>query len=335
MTAKFEWTGTVTFGNADELPIRRIRCGRGFSYRDEQGVLVRDAEIRRRIDTLAIPPAWNDVRIAAVPAWHVQAMGRDARSRRQYRYHPLWIEQNKRRDFARLPAFAAKLPAIREFVDQQLRRRQMDKERVIGIALRLLDRTLIRIGNASHTRANGTFGLTTLRNRHVAISPDGVSFDFVGKGGKARRIRLDDPRASRAIGQCHELPGQHLLKYLADDGATEPLSSTDVNQALAAITGEPFTAKTFRTWGGSSDAFERLDAVDPVAGDTGRLRALNAALRETAGILGNTVAVCRKYYVHPAIPEAYLAGDLPPVRGPARKGLSTVESATARFLERL
>lgn len=335
MAANFQWTGSVTFGNADELPISRIRCGRGFTYRDKQGTIVRDPEFRRRIDALAIPPAWDDVRVAAVPAWHVQAMGRDARSRRQYRYHPLWTEQNKLRDFARLPAFAAKLPAIREFADQQLRRRQMDKERVIGIALRLLDRTLIRIGNTVHTRDNKTFGLTTLRNRHVAISPDSVSFDFIGKGGQARRIRLDDPRASRAIGQCHELPGHHLLQYLADDGEIEPLSSTDINQALAAITGEPFTAKTFRTWGGSGDAFERLGATDPAASDTARVRALNAALRETAGILGNTVAVCRKYYVHPAIPEAYLTGDLPPVKGPGRKGLSVAESATLRFLEGL
>lgn len=335
MAVIFEWTGSVTFGDADALPIRRVRCGRGFTYRDKQGVIVRDPEVRQRIDALAIPPAWEDVRVAAVRAWHVQAMGRDARSRRQYRYHPLWTEQNKLRDFARLPAFAEKLPAIRAFADQQLRRRQMDKERVVGIALRLLDRTLIRIGNTAHTRANGTFGLTTLRDRHVAISGASVYFDFIGKGGKARRIRLDDPRASRAIGQCHELPGHHLLQYLDDDGEVEPLLSTDVNEALATITGEPFTAKTFRTWGGSSDAFERLGNTDQAMPETARVRALNAALRETAGLLGNTVAVCRKYYVHPAIPEAYLEADLPPVKGRARKGLSVAESAMVRFLERL
>ncbi|HEX5787372.1 MAG TPA: hypothetical protein VFY03_04295 [Woeseiaceae bacterium] len=335
MPDPFEWPGNVTYSEADKLSIRRLRRGRGFAYTNGTGESVEDPRTRRRIDALAIPPAWEDVRIAAAATWHIQAVGRDARGRRQYRYNPLWIEQNKLRDFGRLTSFAARLPTIRDHVDGQLRRRQFDKEHVTAIALYLLDRTLIRVGNAAYAESNESYGLTTLENRHVEVDGASVRFSFVGKGGKERELTLDDPRAARVVRRCHELPGHALLQYMAEDGELCPLTSTDVNEALQAITGETFTAKTFRTWGGSADAFERLVAAGPPESPTAAVRTLNAALRETAHMLGNTLAVCRKYYVHPAIVEAFLAGTLPATLGPQRKALSASESATARFLEAL
>jgi DNA topoisomerase-1 len=333
MAPAFEWPADVTYSDSANLPIRRLRCGRGFSYRDATDAVVRDKRVRLRIDALAIPPAWENVRIAAYATWHMQAVGRDARGRRQYRYHPLWIERNKLRDFDRLVDFSAKLPVIRRYIDRQLRRRQLDKDQVIGIALHLLDRTLIRVGNTAYAADNNTYGLTTLRDRHVKISGDSIRFTFTGKGGQERRLEFDDPRAARALRQCHELPGQQLLQYVADDGELRSLTSTDINDALLQITGQPFTAKTFRTWGASSDAYERLVHTEPPTSVSDGMRKLNAALRDTAAILGNTLAVCRKHYVHPAIGEAFLADALPASLGPSRKGLSEAESALARFLE--
>lgn len=333
MEASFEWSDRITYSQADDLPIRRLRCGKGFTYRHTNGATIVNPAIRTRINALAVPPAWDDVRIAAVATWHIQAIGRDARGRRQYRYHPLWIEQNKLRDFDRLTRFAAKLPKIRTHIDAQLRRRSLDKQQVTGIALHLLDRTLLRVGNTAYAEQNGSYGLTTLQDEHIKFGRSGIRFTFVGKGGKERALRLDDQRVARMLRHCHELPGHHLLQYRDDEGQLCPLTSTDVNLALTQISGESFTAKTFRTWGGTSDAFERLVALGPANSVPEAKRNLNAALRETAALLGNTLAVCRKYYVHPAVGEAYMAAKLPASLGPSRKFLSSSESATARFLE--
>jgi DNA topoisomerase IB len=331
----FEWPRPVVYGQTDDLPILRVRCGRGFAYRDRDGSAIRDRQERRRFAALAIPPAWEDVRIAADGKRHVQAVGRDARKRKQYRYHPLWIEQNKRRDFERLADFARALPKIRAFIDAQLRRQALDRERMTGIALHLLDRTLIRIGNEAYAEANGSYGLTTLTNEHVTANGNVVSFRFIAKGGKLTEIDLHDPRAARAVKRCHELPGQRLLQYVADDGEICPLTSTDVNEALQEITGQPFTAKTFRTWGGTVDAFERLVAEPLPAAVAEQARTLNRHLRESAAVLGNTLAVCRKYYVHPKVVAAWQAGELAelPARVRARQGLDEAETATLRFLE--
>lgn len=331
---EFAWPRPVVYGPTDDLPILRVRRGRAFSYRDGQGRPIRDVRERRRFAALAIPPAWEDVRIAAQGNWHVQAIGRDSRKRKQYRYHPLWIEQNKRKDFERLPAFAQALPKIREFIDAQLRRQTLDRERMTGIALHLLDQTLIRVGNEAYVETNGSYGLTTLTNRHVVANGNVVRFKFVAKGGKLTEIDLQDSRAARAVRRCHELPGHRLLQYVGDDGEIFPLTSTDINDALQAITGEPFTAKTFRTWGGTVDAFGRL-ADEPLPSSAGeQTRTLNQHLRETAKVLGNTLAVCRKYYVHPKVIDAWLNGELDAHRPAARprRGLSDVETATLRFL---
>lgn len=330
----FTWPKPVTYGETENLPIVRIRCGRGFAYRDPTGRAIRNHQERRRFDALAIPPAWEDVRIAGEGNRHVQAIGRDARKRKQYRYHPLWIEQNKRKDFARLVEFGQALPRIRDFVDAQLRRQTLDRERMTGIALHLLDRTLIRIGNDAYTQSNGSYGLTTLTDKHVVANGSVVSFRFIAKGGKRTEIDLKDPRAVRAVKRCHELPGHRLLQYVSDDGEICPLTSTDVNEALQEITGESFTAKTFRTWGGTVDAFERLAGEPLPASASEQVRTLNQHLRETATVLGNTLAVCRKYYVHPKVIEAWQAGELAnvPTRVRSRKGLSESETALLRFL---
>lgn len=333
LTETFAWPSPVVYGDTDNLPIVRVRCGRGFSYRDHDGRLISDPKERLRFAALAIPPAWEKVRIAANGNRHVQATGRDARSRKQYRYHPLWIEQNKLRDYGRLRAFASALPKIREFVDLQLRRRTCDGSYMAGVALYLLDRTLLRVGNDSYVDTNGSYGLTTLTDRQVVADGDKVTFRFVGKGGKSIELDLRDPRAARAIRRCHELPGHRLLQY-AEDGEIRPLTSTDVNDTLRELTGESFTARTFRTWGGTVDAFHRLAGEAAPESKTERTRVLNAHLRETARILGNTLAVCRKYYVHPAVIDAWLGGTLarrrPEVR--ARRGLDGVETALLRFL---
>lgn len=331
---EFTWPTPVVYGRTDELPIRRVRCGRGFAYRDPGGRAVRDPRDRRRFDVLAIPPAWEDVRVAGQGNWHIQAVGRDARKRKQYRYHPLWIEQNKRRDFEQLPGFAASLPTIREFIDTQLRRQTLDRERMTGIALHLLDRTLIRIGNDAYAEGNGSYGLTTLTTEQVSANGNVVSFRFVAKGGKLTEIDLHDPRAARAVKRCHELPGQRLLQYVDADGEIRPLTSTDVNEVLQQVTGEPFTAKTFRTWGGTVDAFERLAGEPRPTSVAEQTRTLNQHLRETAKVLGNTLAVCRKYYVHPKVVDAWQSGTLArhAPRSRPRRGLDGAETATLRFL---
>lgn len=333
MSNDFAWPRPV-YGQTEDLPIARFRCGRGFTYRDEHGRVVKSPRARGRFDALAIPPAWEQVRIAAEPSWHVQATGRDSRKRKQYRYHPLWIEQNKLRDFERLPAFAGALPKIRDFIDTELRRPVLDRERMTGIAFRLLDQTLIRVGNDAYVESNGSYGLTTLTGKQVVANGSTVTFRFLAKGGKLTRIDLKDPRAARAIKRCHELPGHRLLQYVGEDGEICPLTSTDINQTLQDLAGESFTAKTFRTWGGTVDAFGRLAGQPVPSSAAERVRTLNQHLRETAKVLGNTLSVCRKYYVHPKIIDAYERGQLAaaPATARPRKGLSDVETATLRFL---
>jgi DNA topoisomerase I len=330
----FVWPKPVVYGATENLPILRVRCGRGFRYRDDDGHSITDRDSRIRFNALAIPPAWEEVRIAAEGNRHVQAIGRDARKRKQYRYHPLWIEQNKLRDFGRLPEFAAALPKIRAFIDTQLRRPALDRERMTGLALRLLEQTLIRVGNDAYAASNGSYGLTTLTDRQVKANGNSVTFRFIAKGGKETRIDLHDPRAARAVKRCHELPGHRLLQYVDDDGEVCPLTSTHINETLHELTGATFTAKTFRTWGGTVDAYGRLAAQPLAESEAEQVRTLNQHLRETANVLGNTLAVCRKYYVHPKIIDGYHDGSLAARQAAtrARRGLSGTETAALKFL---
>ena len=301
---------------SDTTPgIRRKRAGRSFSYTSPDGTAVRDHETLRRIKALAIPPAWTNVWICPDPRGHLQATGRDARGRKQYRYHARWRQVRDAVKFDRMLAFARALPQIRERADRDLERSGLPREKVLAAIVRLLEDTLIRVGNEEYRRENGSFGLTTLRNRHVDVIGSEVRFTFRGKSGKSHKVRLRDRRLARIIRRCQELPGQELFEYLDDDGQPTAVESEDVNAYIRQVSGEDFTAKDFRTWAGSLLAarFFRANPTDP---DTrGAKKALVAAIGQVADALGNTPAVCKKCYIHPAVMAAYTAGKLTPVRG--------------------
>ncbi|MEA2645141.1 MAG: topoisomerase, partial [Chloroflexota bacterium] len=296
---------------SDRTPgVRRLRAGKGFRYVDPDGRAVRGREELARIAALVIPPAWTDVWICPHPRGHIQATGRDARGRKQYRYHERWREVRDADKFERMMAFGRALPRIRRRVARDLNRRGLPRERVLATVVRLLDQTLIRVGNEEYARENRSFGLTTLRNRHVDVKGAEVRFNFRGKSGKVHAIDVQDPRVARIIRRLQELPGQEVFQYLDDEGEVRRVDSDDVNEYLRAIAGDDFTAKDFRTWNGTVIAAEALQAMREVTSDAEAKRNVLRAIESVAGRLGNTVAVCRRCYVHPAVPEAYLDGTL-------------------------
>ncbi|HEY7590600.1 MAG TPA: hypothetical protein VH723_06375 [Candidatus Limnocylindrales bacterium] len=288
--------------------IRRRRSGRGFTYVDADGKTIRDKDVVARIRSLAIPPAWTDVWICRWPNGHIQATGRDARGRKQHRYHPRWHEARDESKFDRMVAFAGALSAIRERCDADLAKPGLPREKVLAAVVRLLELTLIRVGNDEYARLNQSFGLTTLRDRHARIEGSRVRFRFRGKGGLQHEVGLRDRRLATVIKRCQELPGQELFQYVDDDGEVRDVASDDVNDYLRDIAGSDFSAKDFRTWAGTVLAYRALRALQPADTPTDAKRNVVAAIRETAGRLGNTPAVARKSYVHPAVLEAYLDG---------------------------
>jgi DNA topoisomerase-1 len=290
--------------------IRRIRCGAGFRYVTSSGSAISLVE-RQRITSLAIPPAWTEVWICPLANGHVQATGRDARRRKQYRYHPRWREVRDQAKFGRMLAFAAKLPRIRARCERDLRRAGLPREKILAIVVRLLEETLIRVGNEEYSRANGSYGLTTLRNHHVDVHGDRIRFRFRGKGGRVHTVEAHDRRAARIVKQCQELPGHVLFEYLGPDGKAHPIESSHVNAYLHEAAGEEFTAKDFRTWFGSLVAARVLRER---GGRRPTKRAVTQALVATAKRLGNTPAICRKCYVHPEVIRCYLDGRLVPLR---------------------
>jgi DNA topoisomerase-1 len=283
---------------------------------------------------LVIPPAWTDVWICASPRGHIQAMGRDARGRRQYIYHPDWREVRDRTKFDRIVAFARALPRIRARVERDVAKRTLSKERVVATVLRLLDITHVRVGNEEYARSNGSFGLTTLRDRHAQLTTSSLQFEFRGKSGKLQRIRLGDRRLARIVKACQDLPGQRLFQHL-DGGVPKPVTSNDVNAYLREISGDDFTAKDFRTWAGTVLAAMAL-CENGSESDSPR-RSVPAAVKIVAAKLGNTPAVCRKCYIHPAIIESHVAGTLVPYmtrRRGVRLGFSDGEAAVFALLSR-
>jgi DNA topoisomerase-1 len=320
--------------------ISRVRRGRGFGYRDARGNPVRDADTLERIRGLAIPPAWTEVWICTDARGHLQATGRDARGRKQYRYHPRWSETRNADKFDRLLEFGSALPALRAQLDADLARAGLPREKVIAAVVRLLETTGIRIGNAEYARANDSFGLTTLRDRHVDVNGATITFRFRGKSGKPIAVDWRDRRLARIVRRCQELPGQELFQYIDDADAQCALSSTDVNDYLRASMGEDFSAKDFRTWIGTvaaATALRRLHEEHPQ-----RLHGnLVAAVKEVACQLVNTPAVCRRHYIHPDLIAAYESGelfrDLPDPskrRRNRRTGLSSEENALLAFLHK-
>lgn len=311
---------------------RKLERGR-FVYFDPQGRRIRDADEIARIRSLAIPPAYVDVWICPDRLGHIQATARDARGRKQYRYHPRWRETRDATKYERMLAFGVALPKIRARVDADLSLPGMPREKLLATVVHLLDITLIRIGNHEYARENKSFGLTTLRERHVAVRGSHVHFRFRGKSGVVHDVGVDDTRVARIVRRCIDLPGQELFCYLEDEGAPRPVDSADVNDYLHETSGGEFTAKDYRTWGGSVHALARLRELS-FASATESKRLIVATVAEVARRLGNTPAVCRRCYIHPAVLEGFVAGalaSLPPAR--PRKGLRADEAALLRFLQ--
>ena len=329
----------LRYVSGEEPGITRARSGTGFTYRSPTGETIRDRAVRRRIEALVIPPAWTDVWICADPEGHLQATGRDARGRKQYRYHPRWRELRDATKFDRMVDIGEALPGLRERVRSDLRRRGMPREKVLATVVRLLEATCIRVGNEEYRKANGTVGLTTLRNRHVRVRGGRVFFRFRAKGGKASRITLADRSVARIVRECQEIPGYELFQYLGEDGAPRPVDSADVNEYLREAAGCELTAKDFRTWMGSVHALSRF-REEAAGGAEPTKASLIATLDYVAGQLTNTRAVCRKFYVHPGLQEAYLEGRLgerlaaPTPRNPL-PGLSENETLLLALLREL
>jgi DNA topoisomerase I len=295
---------------SDERPgITRRRAGRGFSYRDADGRPIRDEEALERIRKIVIPPAWTDVWICPWPNGYLQATGRDARGRKQYRYHARYRARRDTAKFERLIAFARALPAIREQVDRDLARPGLAREKVLAAVVRLLELTLIRVGNDEYARLNRSFGLTTLHDRHARVDGTSVTFRFRGKSGQQHEVGLRDRRLAAVVRRCRDLPGRELFQYVGDDGEPHDVASDDVNGYLASIA-PGVTAKDFRTWAGTVLAFRALRGLGDGDGTTDRQKQRNVteAIRTAADNLGNTVAVARQAYVHPAVVDAYLDG---------------------------
>ena len=312
----------LRYVNDDEPGYQRRRSGRGFVYLDRRDRRITNRAQIERIDALAIPPAWTDVWICPDAQGHLQATGRDAKGRKQYRYHVAWRAQQEQDKYQRMIDFGTALPGIRKQVAADYRRRGVPREKVLAVVVHLLESSLIRVGNDEYAKANGSYGLTTLRDRHVRFDAGDVRFSFAGKSGKDHTVTVHDARTARVVRRCRDLPGQRLFQYLDEDGKRRSVGSTEVNEYLRAAGGSDFTAKDFRTWIGTLLAAVALDAVDVPSSDAEARRNATLAITAVSKRLGNTPTVARNSYVHPDIVDLYLAGDLGETwhRRPARDG---------------
>ena len=313
--------------------ITRKRVGTGWAYYLPDGMRIVDRRERKRINSLAIPPAWTQVWICPDPDGHIQATARDARGRKQYRYHPAYRDARDHSKFRHMLEFSEVLPLLRERIEHDLRAPDHSRRQLLATVVRLLDRTLIRVGNDEYARENKSFGLTTLRRRHVRVNGETLSFTFRGKSGVEHSITLDEPRLARIIQRCQDLPGHELFQYLDANRKRQAISSDDVNAYLRELTGRDVTAKDFRTWGGTMLAAVELRAMGLAASRREADRNILRAIDAVAERLGNTRAVCRKYYVHPELLRAYLMGvtvPLPEVPGRRRDRRRQRETALRR-----
>ncbi len=290
--------------------ITRRRHGRGFSFFDPQGEPIRDRAPRRRLRALPVPPAWTGVWISPDPRGHVQATGRDRRGRKQYLYHPRWRQVRDADKYARMVDFAGALPRIRRRVRRDLRLPGLPREKVLATVLRLLELTLIRVGNDEYVRENRSYGLTTMRDRHVGVDGSGIRFVFRGKSGVDHEVPLHDRRLAGIVRRCEELPGQRLFQWLDESGERHAIHSDDVNQYLREAANDDFTAKDFRTWAGTVLAARALQEFEKVDSEAAAKHNVIRAIEQVARRLGNTRAICRRSYVHPAVIDFYLEGSL-------------------------
>jgi DNA topoisomerase-1 len=296
---------------SDEEPgIRRRKAGKGFSYLKADGTPVKDPATLKRIRSLAIPPAYTDVWICPKANGHIQATGRDAKGRKQYRYHPRFREVRESTKYEHMLEFARGLPAIREKVAEHMALRGLPREKVLATVVHLLEATLIRVGNEDYAKQNKSYGLTTLRNRHVEVDGSELRFEFKGKSGKMWKLKVKDRRIAKIIRACQDLPGQDLFQYIDEDGERQAVTSADVNAYLREITGQEVTAKDFRTWSGTVLAAWALAEFETFDSDAKAKKNIRAAIEKVAAQLGNTPTICRKCYVHPEVLSSYVEGSL-------------------------
>lgn len=332
----------LVYVSDDDLGITRLRSGRGFRYRSAHGRTVRDRKELARIKALAVPPAWRSVWICPSPRGHLQATGRDERGRKQYRYHPLWRQTRDRTKYDRMIAFGEALSAMRRRIREDLASSGLPREKVLATVLQIIDLTYVRVGSPRYARENRSYGMTTMRGSHVDVNGGTIRFEFRGKGGKLHSVDVRDARLAKIIKQCQEIPGQQLFQYFDENGERRQTNSDDVNAYLQEIAGQEFTAKDFRTWAGSVLALRALASRDPADSEREARQSVNEAIEEVADALGNTVAVCRQCYVHPAVVEAFMEGELAGMRiSRVRKNgsapqdrLRPHEAAFLRFLKK-
>ena len=302
--------GLLRYVNDDEPGITRVRRGRGFSYRSPDGRHLTDDRTLERIRGLAVPPAWRDVWICTDEHGHLQATGRDAKGRKQYRYHAQWRATRDRSKFEHLVGFGEALPSVRRTVAADLERPALDRARVLATVVRLLELTAVRVGNDEYARTNGSFGLTTLRRRHTSTHSSEIRLAFPGKSGVQHAVSAEDRRVAKVIRRCQEIPGQRLFQYVDDEGTIQPVHSHDVNEYLREASACDVTAKDFRTWIGTTSAASSLAVLEPPSSTAESHRLVNEVLRSVAAELGNTLAVCRASYVHPGVLDGFADGSL-------------------------
>jgi DNA topoisomerase I len=300
----------LRYTRANEPGYTRKKSGAGFAYFDAAGRRLKNAAVIARIRALAIPPAWTRVWISQSPHGHIQATGRDARGRKQYRYHERFRATRDAAKFEHILRFGETLPRLRRALARDLSRERLEKSKVVAAIVELMQRTCVRVGNDCYAEANGSYGLTTLKDGHARISGQEVRFKFKGKGGKVHEVALSDRRLARIVKRCRDVPGQRLFQYEDERGGYHPVTSTDVNEYLRQVTGEPFSAKDFRTWAGTLLAVHVLGQAEPGASQRATKQQVKSALERVSAQLGNTVAICRKSYVHPAVIDQYSAGAL-------------------------
>jgi len=321
--------------------IRRRRCGRGFTYISPDGKRVVDEGTLERIKRLAIPPAWNDVWISPTEAGHIQATGRDGMGRKQYRYHPRYRAVRDETKFHRMLLFSRLLPKLRISIEKDLSLPGLPREKVLATVVRLLEKTLIRVGNAVYARKHHTYGLTTMRDKHVEVAGQEIRFRFKGKSGIEHNVAITDARLAKIVQQCQSLPGQELFQFIDDEGNRHDITSGDVNEYLKEKAGESVTAKDFRTWAGTMRAAMAFRRLGPAENDKVARKNIALVVDEVAQNLGNTRDVCRKYYIHPQIIDRYLSGRvIPDTKKPVEKKrrrksatLRQAEEAVLRFLD--